>query len=60
LCPFDRLIEGLALRLGEPIPPLRRLCVHAEREAGIFVAELIGRITHVVSADAPKARVGAA
>ena len=49
-CPFDRSVERLAVRLRHPVASLHGLLVHAEREARVLVAELVGRVADVVAA----------
>ena len=45
------------MRPGEPFAPLRRLRVDLEREAWVFVAELVRGVSDVVAARTTQARV---
>jgi len=60
LCPFDRRVVGIPLRLRQPVAALRRLRIDPQREAGILVAKVVSRVANVVAARAAEARVGAA
>lgn len=56
---MERRIEGVTLWFRHPITPFRSLRVAAKGEARIFVAKLIGRVAHVIPADAAERGIGA-
>src|SRR5437868_11686255 len=56
-CPIKRPVVRLPVQRSQALTPFRRLRVDAEGEAGVLVAELVGRVADVVAAGAAEARV---
>ena len=54
LSPLERQVVLLAMRGRESVAPLRRLRVNPQREARVFVAELVGRVRVLILPPMPQ------